>query len=311
MQSIRELVSQIIDYAGLFPPASLSMNQVVENYARYRDDSFSWMLARLIVPASRLNEFEKVAKIARDGHQPWCLSALIPALDSDANGFAEALRAIAEFNERHRVPTGGLAIIDTVEVNAGTEELIEATARGIPANINAFLELPYKDDPQPLIDVIRRCESNIFAKIRTGGVTSELIPSPTEVARFIHRCSQSKVGFKATAGLHHPIRGDFRLTYDDDAQTGTMYGFLNVFVAACFAFDGMGDQPALEQILIATDATEFEIQPDALSWRGHKVSVDAIARIRRNYAVSFGSCSFVEPTQELEQLGMLADLTTS
>ena len=55
----------LIDYAGLFPPAALAMDDAVGRYARPtgagRD---AWMLGRFIVPASRLGEFEQRRGVA-------------------------------------------------------------------------------------------------------------------------------------------------------------------------------------------------------------------------------------------------------
>ncbi len=312
MQAIQQLVSEIVDYAGLFPPAGLSMRDVVENYAKYRSGPFSWILARLIVPTGRLNEFVEAASLpTTEQDRPWLVSALAPPVDADDDGFARAMQAIDEFNQRHRQPENGLAVIDTVEIKAESVQQVEKTASRVPAHIKTFLELPHENDPQVLIDAIRRCRPNVFAKIRTGGVKQELIPPPDQVARFIYQCGQSKIGFKATAGLHHPIRGDYRLAYDENADIGRMYGFLNVFIAACFAFEGIGDPPLIEQILTETSIGAFEFQSDCLSWQGQRVGVEAIDRIRRDYAISFGSCSFDEPTSELQQLGLLADLTIS
>lgn len=54
--SLRELLSGIIDYAGLFPPANLPLDEAIRNYARYRTEPESWMLARFVCPAKRLAE---------------------------------------------------------------------------------------------------------------------------------------------------------------------------------------------------------------------------------------------------------------
>jgi hypothetical protein len=62
--SMRALLSRLIDYAGLFPPAKLDMATTISNYARYREGDDAWMLGRLIVPASRLDEFEEAAQTA-------------------------------------------------------------------------------------------------------------------------------------------------------------------------------------------------------------------------------------------------------
>src|SRR5438477_108730 len=68
------------------------------------------------------------------------------------------------------------------------------------------------------------------AKIRTGGVTPEAFPKSAEIVRFVRTCLAANVPFKATAGLHHPIRCFHPLTYDADSPQGTMHGFLNLFL---------------------------------------------------------------------------------
>src|SRR5205809_4623216 len=56
--SLRALLSGLIDYAGLFPPAGLPLDQAIRNYARYRHESDAWMLGRFVIPANRLAEVQ-------------------------------------------------------------------------------------------------------------------------------------------------------------------------------------------------------------------------------------------------------------
>ena len=236
-----------------------------------------------------------------DSKQNWRISSLVPAVDTAEDGFAKAIQAIETFNEKF----SGKAIVDTVEIKAPKLEQIASTIQQMPDSLNAFLEVPHQGDPVELIKAIAQAPDNIFAKIRTGGVTPDLIPSPAEVARFIYRCGQHQAGFKATAGLHHPLRGDYRLTYEPDAQQGTMFGFVNVFAAACFAFSGCELKP-IEQLLVESDPNAFEFSDAGLTWNGSTVSREVIDEMRRNKAISFGSCSFTEPTLELAELGLSA-----
>jgi hypothetical protein len=53
METTRALMHGIVDYAGLFPPASLDMPKTVANYARYRSGEDRWALGRLVVPLKR------------------------------------------------------------------------------------------------------------------------------------------------------------------------------------------------------------------------------------------------------------------
>jgi len=138
----------------------------------------------------------------------------------------------------------------------------------------------------------------LCAKIRTGGITPEAIPHPDRVATFIHVCAMHAVPFKATAGLHHPLRCVRALTYDADSPRATMHGFINVFMAAAFPHQA-------ERILVEEDPHAFRFEDDAAWWRDHAVTTEHLAAVRREFAISFGSCSFEEPVAELKELGWL------
>src|SRR5690606_19531676 len=55
-RAARVLLSGIVDYAGLFPPAALTMWSAVQNYAAYRSGVDAWALGRFVAPAVRLHE---------------------------------------------------------------------------------------------------------------------------------------------------------------------------------------------------------------------------------------------------------------
>ncbi|HEX7807360.1 MAG TPA: hypothetical protein VF608_01500, partial [Thermoanaerobaculia bacterium] len=106
------------------------------------------------------------------------------------------------------------------------------------------------------------------------------------------------VAFKATAGLHHPLRCVRPLTYEPNAPTGLMHGFVNVFLAAAMIEDA-------EAILEERDASAFAFDDDGASWRDRRVSTEALEKLRSHCAISFGSCSFEEPIDDLRALHWL------
>ena len=106
----------------------------------------------------------------------------------------------------------------------------------MPENITAYFELGMNDNFPDLVAELAL--SGQRAKIRTGGVTTDSIPSTKDILRFVKTCLAANVPFKATAGLHHPIRCYRALTYDDNSPQGTMHGFLNLFMMTAFARQG-------------------------------------------------------------------------
>jgi hypothetical protein len=285
------LLASLIDYAGLFPPAGLEMRHAVANYARYREGEHAWALGRFIVPAARLAEFESVLPQARSG-AGWHISALLgPDVAAD-------MAAIEPFNSRHT----GRAQIDSVESKASTPDEIARMRRIIPDSVLAYFEIPHTGDPATLLAAIHKARAR--AKIRTGGLTPEVFPGAEQIARFILRCIAAEVPFKATAGLHHPVRCLRPLTYAADAPTGKMHGFVNVFIAAAFALGGM-PEPALVELLQEESPSAFRFDATGASWRDHRIDQKLLLECRGSVGMSFGSCSFDEPIDDLHAINLL------
>jgi hypothetical protein len=309
-QTARTLLSGLIDYAGLFPPAKLGMPQAVEAYARHRAGEHEWMLGRFICPASWLAEFTKAAAplmpgtFATSGYrehagvsEPWRLSVLI-------DGPLEAnLEAVERFNAHHAAEDRGLARVDMIELKASNAAEIDAAMDVLPANLFPHFEIPVAGDPRGLIAAL--AGQGIAAKIRTGGVTPEAFPTPEQVAAFLVACAGAEVPFKATAGLHHPVCGPYRLTYEPSSPSCTMHGFLNLFTAAALIRAGRADAPAAAAVLRETDHAAFTISDRGLAWRDRAIDAMGLARVRETFALSFGSCSFDEPVDELKAMGVL------
>ena len=316
MESVREsvcnLLGGVVDYAGLFPPATLDMPATCENYARYTQSEHEWMLGRLIVPVSRLDEFEEASRglLATDEQREdaWYISALLGE-DTRAD-FDRVFR----FNETHAPSEqggdgakNGLAVIDAVETPASTTARVDEILAALPEGIEAFIEIPWNEDPRGLVASIGGDSSTgANAKIRTGHVDPSRIPPVEALARFISVCAQAGVPFKSTAGLHHPIRGTYPLTYDPDPFTTVMHGYLNVFIASALAHAHRIDGSTIARILHVTDASSFVFDDETITWEDLTISSDQIVRSRERLACSFGSCSFTEPTEELASLGLLS-----
>ena len=296
MESLRVLLRDIVDYAGLFPPAGLAMMPAVRNYAEYWGRDEAWMLGRFVVPAARLAEFREAATdlLPDTGSPPWQLSALA------GDDLATALESVALHNA---TLAGAGSPVVSLELKADSPAQIEAALAGLPVDLEAFFELPVEPDPAPLIAALQGSPGR--AKIRTGGVTGHAFPSPGQTARFILGCAQAGVPFKATAGLHHPLRGLYRLSYEEDSGQGLMFGYLNVFLAAAYAALGRLGEHQLLDLLAESDAANFVFGDQGAAWRGVDLSLAELAGARARSAFSFGSCSFVEPVDDLHALGLL------
>ncbi|HEX8735255.1 MAG TPA: hypothetical protein VF721_08045 [Pyrinomonadaceae bacterium] len=294
-ESVRALLAGIVDYAGLFPPSALSMPEAVINYATYKNSNYNWMLGRFVVPVGRLDEFTESARdfFTRGGQDAWKLSVLA------SEDIYETVRRVEDFNAAH----APYAECDTLEIKADSASIIESYASIVPPQFTNYFEIPAGRDFGEMI--VKLAVTKQRAKLRTGGTTPEAFPRPDEITRFIRTCAAANVPFKATAGLHHPVRCQKSLTYEKDAPVGMMYGFLNVFLAAAFA--RLGFKPALLNELLEDEWTEsFIFDANGVWWRQeHFLSTAQLSLLRERAAISFGSCSFEEPIADLQDLEIL------
>ncbi len=317
-------MEKIIDYAGLFPPAVLTMEKAVANYDRYRDCPESWMLSHFICPAAKLGEFEvSSAGLMKEG-KPFHISTLGRKSDvSDCflDYILEDVSATGQFIERN----AGKVVVDVFEfclppglssqperveeyLDAAGKILIQHTASSDPVTV--YYEVPLSRNWQEDIDLVVRAISRQNSsykdkaltagyKFRCGGVRVEQFPSVEQVVCCITTCRDAGVRLKLTAGLHHPFR-----QFNESVQT-KMHGFINIFAAALLGKRHKLDAVTLTKIIEDEDGSNFRFEEHTFSWKDLSVTTDQIAEYRENVVISFGCCSFDEPREDLQRLGLL------
>jgi hypothetical protein len=312
-KSLQTLLAGILDYAGQFPPAMLPLEQAIRNYAAYRQGPAKWMLGRYVVAAPLLTQLAPFAELFQD-RPPFAFSVLGRGGKTSAE-FLEALGgdvgSIAEFHGRHRE----LVRIDALEVKLPPDlaagrgplaALIGQAAQTLePLGVAVMVHYEMALGPQwrpalaELLSVLEQLPRQAGLKIRTGGLDAAAFPSSEQVASVIALCRDHGIAWKATAGLHHPIR-------HVDRQLGIrVHGFINVFAAAVMAAAHGLDETVIWQILQDENASHFDFGDTSMRWGDLSVSIDEIARARRALALGFGSCSLDEPLADLRQLGCL------
>jgi hypothetical protein len=295
MHSVRILLADAIDYAGLFPPAGLSMSEAVINYTTYRSSNYDWMLGRFIVMAARMDEFYENARefIPKDAVNPWRVAVVV------GEDVVETMHRIKDFNARY----GPGVICDTVEIKAVSQGDIANAVASLPGDVTAYFELAPDENLPDLVATL--AIRGLRAKIRTGGITPDVFPTSQEIIRFVRTCLAANVPFKATAGLHHPIRCFKPLTYKKNSVKGTMHGFLNLFLMTGFAREGY-KVSFLEDVMEEEFGEVFRFEEHAVNWRDEfSLNTFQLERLRKSGIQSFGSCSFDEPVSDLQKLGIL------
>ena len=315
MSSLTALFQDIVDYAGLFPPATLSMERAVAEYTEHRTQSAGWMLSRFVCPVSRLDEFEEaLSSTSDDTPVP---VALLGRGGDTLEAFLESVReeaaAIKAFADRQ----GERVVADAFEVKlpAAGGAAVAVNDAAIALNSSAagavtpFFETPMVGDWRQLLpaaaaaarDADRQAEGDyrVGLKIRCGGLDASAVPEPMAVAAAIAICRSVGVPLKATQGLHHPFR------HHDETLDTMVHGFVNLFVASVLAWAHDLPVAHLTQLIAETDREAFTLTDEQIGWRDWVVEADGVGASRHRLLTSFGSCSFSEPRDDLRAAGLI------
>lgn len=318
LPTVGAFLRHLIDYAGLFPPAALPLDKAIALYARYRREPEQWMLSRFIVPAAKLPALSESAAPLLDEGSPFRFSILGRG-GATRQAFLEGLKADVQAVATFRAAHGEQVQADVFEVRLPAA-LAAADVRGLLTEAESVLEATGGLRPFYEADTGETWQASIGAtiegiagynevdrgygppagfKLRCGGVVASAFPSSAQVAFALAASRDAGVALKATAGLHHPIRH-----HNESVQT-KMHGFLNFFGAGLLAHRHRLDEATLQAILEDEEATHFRFTESGFAWQHLTVTLDEIRALRTSSLLSYGSCSFDEPRDDLRALGLL------
>lgn len=289
LTSVKALLSSVVDYAGLFPPAKLAMGEAMANYVQNQMSPYSWMQGHFVVPASRLKELEEL--LPAFPLKQWSLSVIL------------AREWELEIDRVHSLDNNNHIAIPSLEFPPLPPADIERVLPRLPTGVDCFFEIPFNKDLETYLSVLQ--QNGASAKVRTGGITANAFPSATQLCQYIFALAEARVPFKATAGLHHPLPGNQRLTYEPDSPSTTMHGFLNVAIVAAFIYWQKITLAEGLEILEESASDRFQFQEDGIGWSKYQLNISQLEEVRQRFFRSFGSCSFQEPIDDLKTLKLL------
>ena len=291
LSSLKVLLTAIVDYAGLFPPAKLSLKEAIANYLKYHQTPDNWMLGHFVLPASRLTELEKLLmKLSAEQTlvTPCSLSTIL------SENWELELQQIQAFNHRNKHQ------VAAIEFRPLTLEEIQRAIAHLPQGIESFFEIPLDEDLEIYLAMLQ--ETKASAKIRTGGLTADNFPQVDRLCQFIYASAAAQVPFKATAGLHHALAGNYSVSYQTNSFLADMQGFLNLSILAALVYGQKLTQAEALTVLQESSITNFKFQAENISWKNCHLNLTELKTARQYFFRSFGSCSFQEPLAELREL---------
>lgn len=312
------LLYRIIDYAGMFPPANLELTKAFDNFKDYVAGEHSWLLNRFIIPVTQLNDFAELYR--QNEYKNIFFSYLLSKIDNKREFFLtleDELKAIQNFEKLFPSPSNGSLYFELTcprEIVDGNKQslrdFVKNTTRAIANTRNTtykvFYELPVVKFDETMfryfIEYLAIENLNGYPthfKLRAGGTRKEHFPSSETVAKVLLALKEFGVGFKATAGLHHPFK------YFDSKLETKVHGFLNLFSAAALVYIYPLDFESLFILLDEANEKNFVFSESEINYRNWEIGLAEIEKVRKEFAFSYGSCSFIEPVDDLKKLQLL------
>ncbi|MEX0719797.1 MAG: hypothetical protein WD059_03955 [Balneolaceae bacterium] len=327
-KSLKKILSGIVDYAGLFPPANLPFEAAMAEYKKYRHSDYDWMLSRFIISFEQFGELKMLSGSENLLPDPLRLSITAAPTDSAEEYYSlvkdivtNTLQLHEETPELLQTQILELKLPKQVLKRSNDEEilnLIEKTVQAVCKNpllpYHIFFEVPgFEFDIHLAEKVIKAISTHNKSieenelehykfsgfKIRCGGVKAYQFPPSGYLSAAIICARDAGVPLKFTAGLHHPVR-----LFHSSVQT-KMYGFFNVFGAGILAHTQNLSIEKTAEILEDEDSGSFTFTSQYFEWKGLKASLAEIQKLRKKLLISFGSCSMAEPVEDLQELGLI------
>ena len=290
--SFVNFMTNLIDYAGFFPPAGLDIETVLDNYASYLKDKNGWMLGCCIVPARLLH---RVAL-----HPGFRFSVIIsPGVPQNE------LDQLSGF-------VGSITMVETrlSEIansqNRCLDYLPHLQDRLIQAGLQDVMLFVEADSVAPIaLQIVSFNLSNsggggikkVGYKLRCGGLIKKDFPAPEKVADTIRICCEHEIPIKFTAGMHQPLR-------NHSTELNVMqHGFINIIGAALLYWSGNLSKVEILECLLDQRGQNFHFTEKKFSWKDKSILATEINQLHKSSVKSFGSCSFAEPVGGLGLLG--------
>ena len=295
------LLAESIDFAGVFPPASLSLSETWASFNRYLHGPESWIVGSIVLPINQLGEVTslldetpfRLTAIPRRTEEPELWLSRLTEDSTDLQRFLSDNPQVAVQALEILLPSTSKA----AEIADRVEELMP-----LVKGHRVFLELPAGDDSfqerltATLGTLNHHRSANLGLKLRMGGPTPDAVPSLSLVADVLATVRDHRIPIKFTAGLHHPLRH-----WDNDLGVA-MHGFINVLMAALFAYACRLPSKNIEAILSDERSKDFVFSGNVARWLDLPLRTELIEDLRRQ-VVGFGSCSVDEPLHDLRMLG--------
>lgn len=296
-RSLDMLLGSAIDYAGLFPPAQLSLPDAVREFISELESPSSFLVNGFVLPSRLAEDLEKEGEAQGLFDDGDALAVTLILKPEEGVSLADEAKALAESWDADSwlEPVAVEAFVGTQPSEA---DLKAMKLLGQKLDVPVFLEFGWNKDYKAAGEKAVTLWQGFGYKARLGGATKADTPTVQQVADFLVEAAGMDVPLRLTAGLHHP------LAHNDPIFGGWRHGFLNCLAAALAVYANDAPIKEVEKILEMQSSSAFRFTENAFHAGDRSFGPEDL-ELFGDYCYGFGSCSISEPYDGLVRLGLI------
>ncbi len=276
------LITGLFDYAGMFPPANLSLEEAVKEALSFNKTLKRPFLVRTegVFNATDIGSVAgQLQRLSSADRETFKVTILLDAGDELSTKVKEVCQVLKASHQLQ---------LAAVELKLSSKEHFDQVTelnKTFPC-VQIYLE-PVKEIREEAIRFAEKEKLGI--KVRAAGPTAV---KTHELAALICKLASEKIPLKVTQGLHAPF-------ISGDAPTG----FLSLALAVYFARVGANSNQ-IEEILRISGLNELgnTNEEQRLLFKDLELHIDKINDLNEEQILCIGSCSIREPDDYLKKL---------
>lgn len=328
IKSIQQLLTSSINYAGLYPPASLGLQEALRSYIDFSHSKYSWMLSSLVLPhdqlpllsnfSDRRHLLDEPLNLCITGPETNTLFEFKNVINSIEKELLTAHSGYPGEVRTHllelKLPAASVDTLNPEELIKSLEAVVSSAAESRLLPHRVFFEVPGNEFDaeitKKIIKVIavhnksilkRKVQNYLFSGIKLNCSAKEgaKVPSAKYLAEVLLYARDANIAVKFSGKENAPFP---EYNYSIESK---MHGFINVLVASMLAYTQDLTIEETVEVLEDRNPENFLFKDEYIAWRELAAPIMEVKMLRMLSITSFNFSNFSAPIHGLKELGYL------
>lgn len=325
--SLKQLLSNAVNYSGVLPPTKLNLREAVGNYVDFSHSKYAWMLGNFVIPYDQLSDLSNFADRRHQLKGPFSICVLGPETES-LDKFKGIMSLIdKEIRKVHsgypgevrtnimelKLPLASIENLNPEELVKALEVVVKSSSESRLLPHRVFFEVPGSFDAEKTKKVTkviavhnksilkRKIDNYLFSglKINFNPTNGSRPPSAKYLAEVLLYARDANVAVRFSGTENTPFP-----SYNYTIQSH-VHGFINILTASMLAYTQDLNLEEMIEVLEDKNPENFIFKEAYLGWREWAAPVMEVKMLRMLSITSMNLSSFTPPIHGLKELGLI------